>query len=577
VPNLAETISVRDVLHILETQFASTTAAIENGEIALWVGSGISKKALSLGGLIERGIEFLRQKAIDPMTAAAFAPGLERALILARQDSAALRLQFDQPFDSWPEKKAIVKELWNQYSELLDIRIANEADDYILWEAIDIRAAFAHPAPPAAEHLCIAILILEGSVRSIASGNWDGFIEAAVQRLTSGGPGVLQVVVDPDDLREPEAMAKLLKFHGCIVYATRDPGAFRKFLTGSRTQIIDWRNNADFQAMVHAMIALAANQKALVIGLSFQDANLQGLFSDAKHINPWLWPCAPHAPGQVFSGNELSAGQDNVLKVVYGGAYNQHVDDIRGGTFIRSYGEQVLIALVLKVIADKVIRLMELTLDHLHLAHFAVTLGEALLALRNVIADKAVPDRTHFVNVGIATWSKIVSVFRSGTAPSSPDCYEYISATNLNTLQGDPNVQAVGLGKLGIALSLLQQGQAENMWVIGPPTGPDITHGALTGRANRVGADDRPIFIVRSAAEAIILMRDGAFSSGQAVVIHGDDGWHTLSGGTSPRQVSAAPGRTGTVSTTHVSLGMLLAQATDVLGLQQEFAAGVLL
>ena len=179
----------------------------------------------------------------------------------------------------------------------------------------------------------------------------------------------------------------------------------------------------------------------------------------------------------------------------------------------------MLIALVLKVIADKVIRLMELTLDNLHLAHFAVVLGERLVALRNVIVDLAVPDRTHFVNVGIATWSKVVSIFRRGTAPSGSDCYEYISATNLNALQGDPNVQAVGLGKLGIALSLLQQGQVENMWVIGPPAGANITYGSLTGRATRVGADDRPIFIVRSAAEAIILMRDGAFSSGQAVVI----------------------------------------------------------
>ena len=237
----------------------------------------------------------------------------------------------------------------------------------------------------------------------------------------------------------------------------------------------------------------------------------------------------------------------------------------------------MIIAIVLKVITDKVIRLMELTLDQLHLGHFALTLGGRLLALRNVIADIAVPDRTHFVNVGIAIWSKIVAIFRSGSAPSSPDCYEYISATNLNALQGDPNVQAVGMGKLGIALSLLQKGQVENMWVIGPPADAHVTHGALRGRANRAGADDRPIFIVRSAAEAIILMRDGAFSSGQAVVIHGDDGWHTLSGGASSRQIGAAPGRTGMVTTTHVSLGMLLAQATDVTGLQEQFAAGVLL
>src|SRR6185437_10707257 len=125
---------------------------------------------------------------------------LERVLSLARQNADALRHQFDQPFDVWPEKKAIVDELWNQYSELLDIGIENEADDFILWDAIDIRAAFAHPGVPAAEHLCIGVLIMEGAIRSIASGNWDGFIEASVARLSNGIPGVLQVVVDPNDL-----------------------------------------------------------------------------------------------------------------------------------------------------------------------------------------------------------------------------------------------------------------------------------------------------------------------------------------------------------------------------------------
>ena len=48
--------------------------------------------------------------------------------------------------------------------------------------------------PPAAEHLCIAILILEGAVQAIASANWDGFIEAAVERLSNGVPGVMQSV-----------------------------------------------------------------------------------------------------------------------------------------------------------------------------------------------------------------------------------------------------------------------------------------------------------------------------------------------------------------------------------------------
>jgi hypothetical protein len=161
--------------------------------------------------------------------------------------------------------------------------------------------------------------------------------------------------------------------------------------------------------------------------------------------------------------------------------------------------------------------------------------------------------------------------------PANSDSYEFISFTSLGALQGDLNAQAVGLGRLGVALSLLQQGQVQNAWTLRPPVSADQTSGVLTGRANRIDADDRPIFIVRSATETILLMRNGAFSTGQAVVIHGDDGWHTLGGDKSARHVSTSPGRNGVVTTTHVSLGMLLSQAIDTVVLQQQFAAGIML
>lgn len=181
-PDAAQ-ITVREVLEKLEGEFASVAEAAENGEFALWVGSGISRQAPNLGGLIERAVEFLRQKANDPPTSAPFIAALDETIRLARLDPATLRHQFHLPFSNWPEYRQIVSELWNQYSELLDIRIAGQDSDFILWEAIDIRDAFANPNLPAAEHLCIGILIMEGAVKAVASANWDGFIEAAVARL----------------------------------------------------------------------------------------------------------------------------------------------------------------------------------------------------------------------------------------------------------------------------------------------------------------------------------------------------------------------------------------------------------
>ena len=233
-------ITISEVLAKYETDFAEMAHAVENGEYALWVGSGISRKAPNLGDLIERALDFLRVRAIEAATKDDYLPAFHQALKLAKIEPADLSTQFGTPLAAWPQRQAIINELWNNYSRVLDTRIKGKPSDFILWDAIDIREAFAHPAAPAAEHLCIAILVLEGAIRTIASANWDGFIEAAIVKLSAGAHGVLQVVVDPDQLRDAAGRAKLLKFHGCIAYATQDPDAFRKYLTGSRTQITEW-------------------------------------------------------------------------------------------------------------------------------------------------------------------------------------------------------------------------------------------------------------------------------------------------------------------------------------------------
>jgi hypothetical protein len=99
----ATTYTVLDVLHEFDADFAAVAMALENGEFALWVGSGISGKAPSLGGLIRRAIEFLRTKAVDPVTNGQFRPALIEALRLAEADPVALAVYFNQPFCGWPE------------------------------------------------------------------------------------------------------------------------------------------------------------------------------------------------------------------------------------------------------------------------------------------------------------------------------------------------------------------------------------------------------------------------------------------------------------------------------------------
>ena len=576
----ADQISVREVLAKYEADFAAMARAVENGEFALWVGSGISRGGPNLGDLLERALEFLRIRAIQAATADIYRPAFEDALRLADVEPADLSGQFATPLADWPERNAIIDKLCKNYSRVLDIRIKGEPADFILWEAIDIRAAFQNPAPPVAEHLCIAILILEGAVGTIASANWDGFIEAAITRLSAGSGSLLQVVVDADQLRDAASRPKLLKFHGCIIHATRNPAAFREYLTGSHTQITGWHNKPMFAAMRNAVLDVATNQKTLVLGLSIQDHNLQSVFSGATRVNPWPWPCTPRAPGHVFCEDVITEGQADVLKIVYGDAYDDHADAIHASAHLRAWGEQVLLALVLKLIADKLNELMKFALNEVGRASLTTEFAALLKGLRDHIADLAIDDRTAFTNAAIASWSRLLSLFRRGALPGSTEAYETISTSVPDELEADHNAHANRLGRLGIALSLLQHGQVAGLWKLAPAAASDATAGALSARGNWQGAPQRPLFLVKSATEAIALKRNGAFANDKAIVVHADDAWHRIAGGgsgTGARHPRGAPGRTGRVRTTHVSLGNLLEACDDADALKERFVAETML
>lgn len=579
----ANQITIREVLAKFEAEFATVANAVENGEFALWVGSGISRQAPNLGDLIERAFDYVRERAIAPATAAAYLPALEEALGLAEVVPVAVQAQYGQPLAAWPEHDEIIDRLWNKYSRVLDIRIAGMDADFILWDAIDIRQSFENPEPPAAEHLCIAILILEGAVQAIASGNWDGFIEAAVERLGNAVPGIVQVVVDPDQLRGPAGRARLLKFHGCIVHATQEPLVFRRFLTGSYTQIMGWPEAPEFAAMCQAVVGLATSHKTLVLGLSVQDNNLQTLFARAKVAHAWPWPSATAAPAHIFCEDSIQQGQRDVLRLSYGNAYNDNPAAVHDATLLRAWGEKVLIALVLKLLADKLARLMDLNLVSLGKGPMSAALAPLLNTLRDDIAELALPTpgathRTAFVNLAIALWSRMLSLFRSGALPANPETYEALCSSTPNLIAADQNALGMGLGRLGVALALLQNGRADGLWELRQPATDELQSGAMTARALRPDGVDRPLFLVKSATEAIALKSNGAFANDNAIIVHGDDAWHQLAGGgASARRMRAAPGRTGHVGETHVSLGALLARCGDAATLQQEFVAEMML
>lgn len=575
----ADEITVHEVLDKLDGEFSRVAEAVANGEFALWIGSGISRKAPSLGGLIDLAIDYLRVRAVDAATKDRFLPALEEALEWAEVDPATMVGHFATPFKDWPNYEAIRNRLWNKYSRLLDVRVEGERSDFILWDAIDIRAAFAHPVRPAAQHLCIAILILEGAVKELASANWDGFIEEAVNRLTGNAAGVLQAVVDPNHLRSAAGAARLLKFHGCIVHATDEPATFRDYLTGSHTQILEWATKPVFNAMRAAVTSLAANHKSLVMGLSIQDANLQGVFSAAKQANPWPWPPDPNAQGHVFCQEVITMGQRDVLKLVYGEGYNTNTAKIVQSAHMRAWAEQVLIALVFHVLEKKLTLLMGSALGAAGKGGLLGDMSALLKELRNDAADLAVWDsvdesRTDYAYAAISIWSRILAVFRTGRLPANPDEYQAVSASGLKQLAADGNALAAGLGHFAMGLSMLQHGKNQALWTLGRATGAGVEHGSIRAIGCWDGATERPIFIVKGVTEALNLQQSGAFASDNAIVVHADDTWAQVMGAaTTARKVRGAPGRTGRSSTRHVCIQGLLDRCNTADELKNAFVA----
>ena len=240
---VAETITVRQSLEILDGPFRKFAEGVAEDRYAFWLGSGISLGRVDgLKKIVMRIMEFLRSRISPDAPDCRFGQSIRLALELANLSQG--RRETSRPFTTiWGTgrmRDAIAGRLISRYAHLLDIPVDGEVDDYLLWHGLDVVSTFARDnIEPDVEHLCIAILILEGVASDIASANWDGLIEKAVGILTAGRSAIT-VIVRSEDLQEQELSASLFKFHGCAVKANADEEKYRPCLIGRQSQIHGW-------------------------------------------------------------------------------------------------------------------------------------------------------------------------------------------------------------------------------------------------------------------------------------------------------------------------------------------------
>jgi hypothetical protein len=573
----ATTVSIAEVLHLLDNSFADVSAAAETRGFALWVGSGISLgRAPSVGSILERALEHLRRNIDATDANCRFRRALEEALALTDLLPAErLAIRLDRPVDSWPEKGEIIRRLWDGYASVLDIRVDGEEDDYMLWNAVDVRATFGTLDDPDCEHLCIAILVMEGAIADIASANWDGLIEKAVERL-SGGEPLLQVVVDPDHLRDPARRGRLIKFHGCAIYATHDPNTYRALLTATRPQITNWPYNPRLASLRTVLRGVATNSRTLMVGLSLQDTDLQALFAAARTENPWHWPPAPDPPGHVFCADRIGTHQINMLRVVYDAAYGPNRAAIEASALIRAYAKPVLLGLVLHLLCAKLSSLAMRACGG-PLAGASADIGAGLRRLRDYIAALADGDRLTFLNRFIELWSRGMALFRRGDLPAvGSQNYEVISPLSAPEMVADPNIDQSGLPELAIGLGLLGRGEAQGKWTLSGPSGLDIDRGTFQATGTWASAKTAQIFFVSSPTAVIELINRGALKNDHDIIFHSDDAWQRmldLEYGSGSRRTPTGTfhRRIGRLQARHVSIRKLLGDAHDIASLSQRF------
>lgn len=561
----AASISIAETLDLLDEDFAALAQGVADDRYVLWLGSGISRERVpGLDKLVIKVLEFLHEESEPGNPDCPYRKALGKALDLAglRPDERA-QLDLDLPPSTWLPLEYIVKGLVGNYEKLLGIRVDGKEADYLVWEAVDVRSTYGSGLEPDCEHLCLAILVLEGAVTEMMSANWDGLIETALGEMNENADEVLRVVVLPEELREPDRDLTLVKFHGCAVLASQDPTKYRASIIASRLQITTWSAKTELKQIRDWMVSRASTKRTLMVGLSAQDEDIQQLFAEADATLQWQWPANP--PAHVFADEALGEDHRNILEVVYRDDYESNAAQIEAGALIQAYGKPLLTALVLYVLQAKLRAYMHLAEAPKMSAGDRDQLATGLKHLSHRLAVVAEPDRLQFVHNLVAGQRRLLSFFREGREPQTEATrYERISNLPPSKIKTDATKATNGLRELAAGLALLGRGEMGASWSLKVNL-PSPSAGALTISA---GGRDTKVFFAANGKAALHLQNEGIVdpSAADTVIVHSTE--PIKKAVRSPR---SRFGRSGHAGNRHVDMSALLKSSSDLGTLEAEF------
>ncbi|UHS59730.1 SIR2 family protein [Agrobacterium vaccinii] len=467
-------ISVVETLALLDGTFRPTAEAITEGTYAFWLGSGISMgKMPKLQTVAEKILRYLYQSCNPSDPNCRFTKSLYDVLsVAALSDDEWAKVDPSQPLDAWLDLPSVTTRLINQYASMMDQAPIGEEPDYLLWDALNVVGTYADPTKqPGGEHLGMAALMMEGVVADVVSANWDGLVEKAVAEL-SGGADILNIIVLPEDVRKPAKRTQLYKFHGCAILAEKDESIYRPRLVARKTQIDGWIEKAENKVIGARLVDIVTAKPTLMLGLSAQDSNIQGIFVAAQQRMGWTLPSSPMA--YVFSEDKVGLNQKGLLANVYSGLLTPaNKVEVENSALLRSFGKALLPAMWLYVVGAKLTALAEITSRKL-IAADVDKIKVGISALRDQAASVAVVDaEEEFARIATAAMGRGVSLFRTGKALSpNGSTYHPVSQAPINATINDPLISTSGIGEAALALGIIGIGSAELDWTISQGSGP---------------------------------------------------------------------------------------------------------
>lgn len=557
----ARAISLKETIELLDGAFAGVSKGMCQGEYALWLGSGISReRVIDLNGVLAKLLDFLRVKA-TAATDCAYKTAFETILDMAKPSEDDRKgIDLAKPVKEWPCAKVLLARLWNQYSKVLAVEIPTENSDYLLWTGLDFPNTFASQDPDA-EHLAIGMLALEGAVTKLATANWDGLLEAAMTEL--GYPdNFYRVTVTGDDLRGPAAAATLFKFHGCALRAIETEAIYRPLLVARSAQITGWMSSDRFKIVRDQLEAVIQTSRTMMIGLSAQDENIKHLFGSVNTHRGWKWTDEPTPI--VFSADELGDDQKNLLTVAYGDDYEPNRDVICKRARLQAFAKPLLLALLLQVLTSKLYVLADDASAPGLDAAARAAITEGITHLRDRVAAADNGDRTAFVRLIAAALARARHQLQNGTSGAGVQQYFPIYDRPAHMMQGNIALAATGQREAAIALGLIGLEHKETTWTPTLDDPADPRSGAL--RVASVSSAAR-VFFVANDDNITSLLEAGAFDEDD------DDVVVICSRKVGERQQRSprASLREGSLGPRYVSFGSMLASATSLDGLRDDF------